>query len=141
MQILPSITDWQDHVRAGLQYLKTAGNGLNRREVFNNELIFQMTAMAIEKIIVGICQYHGRMPSDHTLAGLVEALAAICPMDEELAERIKRIEHIDDMCALTPVHRKPPGDMEIELALLAGREVACFAKQHVPWTSIEVAAA
>lgn len=131
MQI-SSITGWQDHIMAGCQYLKTANNGLSRRAVFNNELIFQLAAMAIEKLMVGVSQYHRQMPTDHTLSGLVEALAEVCPMDADLAAMIKRIEQIDDMCSLAPDHRVPPGDVDIQGILIAGHEVACFAKKHVP---------
>lgn len=140
MQI-QSITGWQDHIQAGCQYLKTASNGLSRRAVFNNELIFQLAAMAIEKFMVGVCQYHRQMPTDHTLSGLVEALAEVCPMDADLADMIKRIEVIDDMCTLTPVHRLPPGDLDIQGILIAGREVACFAKAHVPMEDMAFEAA
>jgi hypothetical protein len=141
MQIRSSITDWQDHVRDGFQYLKTAGNGLNRREVFNNELIFQLAAMGIEKIMTGICQYHGRMPTDHTLSGLVEALKTVCALDEDLAAMIVRLEHMDDMCALSTERRKPPGDQDIQVALLAGREVTGWARRHVPLKAAAPAAA
>jgi len=131
MQI-QSITGWQDHIQAGSQYLKTARNGLSRRAVFNNELIFQLAAMAIEKLMVGVCQYHRQMPTDHTLSGLLEALAEVCPLDAELAGMIKRVEQIDDMCTLAPDHRVPPGDVDVQGILLVGREVAGFVNQHVP---------
>ena len=87
---------------------RTANNGLSRRAVFNNELIFQLAAMGIEKLMVGVCQYHHQMPTDHTLSGLVEALSEVCPMDADLAGMIKRIELIDDMCTLSPARRIPP---------------------------------
>ena len=141
MQLLSPISDWQDHIQAGMKYLKTAGSGLNRRAVFNNELIFQLAAMAIEKIIVGICQYHGQMPTDHTLSGLVEALGPVCPLGDDLAGMIRRVEQMDDMCSLSPDHRVPPSDVEIEIALLAGREVASFAKEHIPLKDMATAAA
>jgi hypothetical protein len=131
MQI-QSFTGWQDHILAGRKYLKTASKGLSRPAVFTNELIFQLTALAIEKLIVGMCQYHRQMPLDHSLSGLVEALAPVCRLDDKLADRIKRIEQIDDMCALTPVNRNAPSDMEIQGILEVGRQVAGFAKQHVP---------
>ena len=133
MQILESITGWHNHILAGRKYLKTASNGQSRPAVFNNELIFQLAAMAIENLIVGVSQYHHQMPADHTLSGLVEALSTVCPMETELADRIKAIEQIDDMCALTPVHRSVPGDMAIQGILDVGRQVAGFARQHVPW--------
>jgi hypothetical protein len=133
MQILQSITGWNDHILAGSKYLKTASNGQSRPSVFNNELIFQLAAMAIENLIVGVSQYHHQMPTDHTLSGLVEALSPVCPMEAELADRIRAIEQIDDMCALKPVHRSAPSDMAIQGILDVGRQVACFARQHVPW--------
>jgi hypothetical protein len=133
MRIRSSISAWHDPLREGLQYLATAGSGLNRRAVFTNEVIFQLAAMGVERIIVGVCQYFGGMPSDHTLSGLVDALAEVCPLDAELADLIKRIEAIDDMCTLTPWRRSPPGDIDVEMVLLAGHEMAAFARQQVPW--------
>ncbi len=132
MQI-QSLTGWHDHIQAGRKYLKTANKGLSRPAVFTNELIFQLTALAIEKLIIGVCQYHRQMPLDHTLSGLVEGLAPVCSLDAELADRIKWIEQIDNMCALTPVNRNAPSDMEIQGILYVGRQVASFAERHVPW--------
>jgi hypothetical protein len=136
MQI-QSLTGWQDHIQAGRKYLNTANKGQSRPTVFNNELIFQLTALAIEKLIVGVCQYHRQMPLDHSLSGLVEALAPVCRLDDKLADRIKWIEQIDDMCALTPVNRNAPSAMEIQGILDVGRQVAGFAEQHVPFLEPE----
>jgi hypothetical protein len=127
-----SITGWNDHILAGRKYLNTATKGLKRPTVFNNELIFQLAAMGIEKLIVGVSQYHRQMPVDHTLSGLVEGLAAVCPMDAELVDRIKGVESIDDMCALTVAHRQPPGDAEIEETLAVGNAVVRFVDGHLP---------
>lgn len=140
MRIHSSISAWHAPLREGVQYLTTAGSGLKRRAVFTNEVIFQLAAMGIERIIVGVCQYFGGMPSDHTLSGLVDALAGVCPLDDELAALVKRIEAIDDMCALAPERRAPPGDIDVELALLAGREVTAFARRQVPWKAVGIAA-
>lgn len=130
---LQPIAGWQDHILTGCKYLKTASNGRSRPGVFNNELIFQLTAMAIEKLIVGVCHYHRLMPFDHTLSGLVEGLTPVCRLDAGLADRIKRIEQRDDMCALTAASRDAPSDMDVQGILEVGRQVANFAKQHVPW--------
>ncbi len=135
-----AITGWHDHIVAGCQYLKTASNGMTRRSVFSNEVIFQLAAMAIEKLMVGVCQYHQQMPADNTLTGLVAALSEVCPLDADLAGMITRIEKVDDMCSLTPERRQPPGDLDIEAILIAGREIVGFAKQHVPWDACGAAA-
>ena len=128
-----AISGWEDHILSGRQYLKTARNGRARREVFNNELVFQLTAMAMEKLMVGICQYHHRMPTDHTLSGLVRGLAPVCPMDEDLARRIREIEGIDNMCPLTAALRPEPDQTAVDQILETGDRVAAFAKAHVPW--------
>lgn len=131
-----AITDWQDHIDAGYKYLQTARNGLDRPSVFNNELIYHLTAMAIEKMLVGIYQYHRQMPADHTLGGLVDDLATICAMDKDLGERIKHLARFDDMCPLVPVNRSIPDNMQIKAILAVGGQVAAFAKQQINGTSI-----
>ena len=128
-----AISGWEDHILSGRQYLKTAQNGRARREVFNNELVFQLTAMAMEKLMVVVCQYHRQMPTDHTLSGLVRGLAPVCPMDEDLAQRIRAIEMLDDMCPLTAALRTEPDQTVVDQILETGSRVAAFAKAHVPW--------
>lgn len=129
---IQSITGWQDHLQSGYQYLKTANKGLARPTVFNNELIFQLAAMGIEKLIAGVCQYHHKMPCDHTLSGLVTDLADVCPIDPDLVERIKRLERIDDMCTLSPERRTPPDSKDIRELLAVGDAVVRFTRQTVP---------
>lgn len=130
--LIQSISSWDEHFIAGRKYLDTAVKGLDRPSVFNNELIFQLAAMAIEKMIIGVYLYHHQMPFDHTLSGLVEGLASVCPIEAGLFERIKHIEQIDDMCTLAPVRRTEPSNGDIQLVLEVGRKVAGFATQHLP---------
>lgn len=123
--------DWQDHIDTGRKYLKTARNGLKRPSVFNNELIYHLTAMAIEKFLVGVYQYHKQMPADHTLEGLVDDLSSICPLDTDLGESIKGVGRFDDMCPLVPVNRTVPDHMQIQSILAIGGQVSAFAEQQV----------
>ena len=130
MQHLPSL-DWQGHIDCGRKYLKTADNGRSRPAVFTSELIYQLTAMAIEQLLVGLWQYHNQMPTDHTLDGLVDGLEEICPLEKELAEGIKDLAHFDDMCPLVPVNRRIPTDVEIQAMLMTARQVSAFALSRV----------
>lgn len=127
-----SITGWDDHIADGRKILQTAGNGLSRPSVFNNALIFQLAAMAIEKLMVGVTLYHRQPPADHTLSGLVDALNAVCPMEADLAGRIRRIEAIDDICALSAAPRHPPKDEDVREILAVGSEVANFIDRRIP---------
>ena len=125
MDTLTSL-DWQEHIDTGRKYLQTARNGLARPAVFPPELIYQIIAMAVEQLLVGLWQYHNQMPADHTLDGLVDGLAAICPLDKDLSDKIKHLARFDDMCPLVPVNRSIPGDMEIRAMLAVGQQVVAF---------------
>lgn len=126
----PLTQDWQNHIDTGRSFLQTARNGLKRPSVFNNELIYHLIAMAIEKLLVGVYQFHRQMPVDHTLDGLVDDLATICPLDKDLGEQIKGLGRFDDMCPLVPVNRKIPDVMQIQAMLAIGGQVATFADQN-----------
>ena len=126
-----AISNWDDHITAGRKYSKTARNGLSRPAVFNNELVFQLAAMAIERFIVGLTQYHHRMPVDHTLSGLVAELIPVCPLSTDLADRIKGIEIVDDMCSLSPAIRIPPGKTAVQEILAVCHEVQDFVDAHI----------
>lgn len=129
---IPSITSWRDHIAAGHQYLSTATNGGERREVFNNALVFQLAVMALEGFMVGLCQYHHRMPTDHTLSGLMAELGEACPMDRALTDRIRQVERSDDICSLSPERRIPPTDADVEHVLAVGHSMARWAATHLP---------
>jgi hypothetical protein len=129
MDTLTSL-DWQEHVAAGRKYLQTACKGLDRPAVFNNVLIYHLAAMAIEKLLVGVWQYHRQMPGDHTLDGLVDGLAGICPLGKDLAEGIKYVGRFDDMCPLAPPSRSVPDDMEIRAMLAVGKQVVGFVQRQ-----------
>jgi hypothetical protein len=123
--------DWQEHLEAGQRYLKTATNGLARKSVFNNKLIYHLVAMAIESLLVGVYHFHGQIPADHTLHGLVDSLASMCPLKPDLADGIKGISRFDDMCPLIPVNQSVPNDLEIKAMLAIGRQVDGFAQMQV----------
>lgn len=127
-----AISGWEDHLLKGRKYLRTARKGRRRTAVFNAELVFQLAAMGIENIMAGLCQYHRQMPTDHTLSGLVAALASVCPLDPDLARRIGLIEAKEDLCSLSAA-RKPTPDAElIEAILEAGQELIDFTEQKIP---------
>ena len=119
--------DWQVNMADGVRYLETAEGGLERPSVFNHELIYHLTAMAIEHLLAGLYHYHQQLPEDHTLDGMVDGLSTFCPLDRELAEGIKALGRFDDMCPLLPVNKRIPNRTEIKAVLGIGRQVELFA--------------
>ena len=126
-----SSLDWQEHLEAGRRYLRAAVNGQARKSVFNNTLTHQLTAMAMEHLLVGVYYYHQKMPEDHTLDGLVDGMLSFCSMSSVLAAEIKSVGRYEELCPMVPVNPWVPNDMEIQAILSIGRRVAGFAYVQV----------
>lgn len=124
-------SDWYDHVVAGIQYLKTALNGRKRPDVFTNELTYNLIALSLEKLLMGLCIHHGRLPQHHRLDGLVEEVATMEPIDVELVKNVQAVESYQDLCSFE-IYKSPfPNDMEIKAMLKIAKEVEQFVKQSI----------
>ena len=126
-----SAMDWRGHIEAGQKFLRTALNGRLRKPAFTNELIFQITMMAIENFLVGIWQYHRHMPTDHTLSGLVNGLKDLCPVDGHLAAAITELELDENMCSLIPMPPPVFDDNKINAVTAIGRDLAHFVQSRL----------
>ena len=127
-----SLTDWPDHFKHGLRYMDIARKGCGKPEVFSNDLILQLTAMAVENILVSIYQYHGQLPADHTLSGLVENMAGFCPVTVVVCNLVKQIESYDDLCCLISTRRKSLSNDDISSLLKNGMHLVQFAQRRLP---------
>jgi hypothetical protein len=124
-------SDWYDHVVAGIQYLKTAKKGESRPEVFTNELTYNLIALAIEKLLVGLSLYHGKIPQHHRLDSLVQAVVKIEPMEDNLVENIKALDDYQNLCSLEVYHLPIPNDLEIRSMLEIAKRVEHFVIQSI----------
>ena len=131
MQIQSSVSGWQEHVTAGKQYLRTARRGVSRPAIFNNELIFQLAAMAIEKLAAGLSHFYGRMPEDETLSGLVMGLDNINPIDGALIRRIQKIGVVENICSLSVDQHPPPSKPDVDEILAVGQEIERYVESQI----------
>ena len=124
-------SDWYDHVVAGIQYLKTAVKGQSRPEVFTNELTYNLIALSLEKLLVGLSLYHGKIPQHHRLDSLVQAVAKIEPMEAELIKNIQALDDYQNICSLEVYQLPVPNDLEIRSMFEIAGEVEHFVKQSI----------
>lgn len=126
-----SLADWHTFLDHGRKYMRTAHRGTLRPEKFTNDLIMQLAAMGIENLLVGLWQFFGHLPEDHTLSGLVDGMMAFCPLPDSLADGIKAIEDMDDLCALVPVNHRTPSNNDIAVLLETGEGLLRFTDQRL----------
>lgn len=126
-----SLVDWHTFLDHGRKYMRTAHRGVHRPEKFTNDLLMQLAAIGIENLLVSLWQYFGRLPVDHTLSGLVDGMATFCPLPDSLADGIKAIENMDDLCTLAPVNHRKPSNDDITGFLETGEGLMRFADERL----------
>ena len=126
------MSEGAEFIREGRQFLNTARNGLQRKAVFNNELIFNLIGLSLEKLLVGLCLERGYMPADHTLAGIVNETNRLCPMEARLIEAIRMMDRVQDLCSLDVTRGCVVSDLQIENLLAMNEQVASFVNENAP---------
>lgn len=87
---------WSIWLREGKQYLK-AGSGKNNK--FNNEILYNLLAMSLEKLVMAILGFKMSLPFNHTFTDLMEALEKIVPIEKEFKDTILSLEKKQELCS------------------------------------------
>ena len=111
LTMLEPIKGWEEFLRNGEGYLKTATAGYQRRQqVFTAEILYNLVAMSIEKFIMAALMRHGAMPYNHTMKDLVEAMETIFPGKmARLSQGLLEMDKYQEICDLDGFRINPPG--------------------------------
>ncbi len=110
-----SIGGWEIFLHDGEGFLKTAFGAYEKKKAaFTPEILYNMIAMAIEKFVMSALMRHGKMPYNHTMKDLVEAMDAAFPATfAELREGLLKMDTYQDICDLDGFRIIPPEHSEI----------------------------
>jgi hypothetical protein len=122
--------DWPAFIQEGRVYLRTARNG-RKKHVFNNELVCNLIGLSVEKFLVGLCMQRGHIPADHTLGGIVASTNRLCPMDATLADAIRTMDRIQNLCALEVNAPCSVSDQQVDHLLSMNERVAVFVEENL----------
>lgn len=124
------IKGWEEFLREGNQFLATANNAYTqRKESFTTAILYNLVAMAIEKLIMALLMKSGKLPYNHTMHDLVAAIDEFLPGElAGLGERLKGLDEYQDICDIESYSISPPtmeqiGDM-LTLALEVQSQVS-----------------
>ena len=117
-----AIQGWQDFRREGEGFLKTATAAYTKRpEVFTAEILYNLVAMAIEKLVMAALMRYGTLPYNHTMADLVEAMEQTFPgAIQGLRAGLLQLDKYQQICDLDTYRITPPGRREIPAMLDLG---------------------
>jgi len=105
-----AIKGWQEFLEEGNQFLATANNAyVKRKDAFTTAVLYNLVGMAIEKLIMALLMKNGKLPYNHTMHDLVQAIDEFLPGElAGLGEEIKRLDAFQDICDMESYSISPP---------------------------------
>lgn len=125
------INDWHIFLRDGKQFLGTAKAAYaKRKKSFSPEVIYNLTCMGIEKLIMAFLMSRGDLAENHTMVDLLRSLEQHLGFNPAIDEKLRFLDSFQEICDLeTYVTRKPTGD-DLEVIINAGEEVHHYLSPH-----------
>lgn len=86
----------------------------NNNRKFNNELLFNILSISMERMLVSIILYHGKMPLSETVSGLLRETKDYVSWPDECIAQARSLNRFVHLCSLEPVPLKIPDNSELE---------------------------
>ena len=118
------IDNWRDYRRDGEQFLKTAIEAHNKRKkAFSTDTLYNVTCMAIEKLIMAFLMKNGDLAENHTMADLLRALQLHLGDIPDLAEKLMYLDTFQEICSLDNFIINIPSEEDVVKMLAIGEDV------------------
>ena len=120
-----AIDDWQQYKIEGRQYLNLAETAYRKKKkAFTAEILYNLIAMGIEKLVMSGLMEIGRLPYNHTMHDLADALEEWRPEAiEGMAEAIRNLDSHQEICDPYVCTIRIPTPAEIENMLVLARQL------------------
>lgn len=131
-QNIISIDKWQEYRRDGEQFLETATKAFEKgNNRFTPEILFNLVAMAIEKLVMAFLMKRGDLAENHTMGDLFRALEKHIGHHPELAEQFAYLDSFQEICEIETYRRQAPTSEEIEIIVAIGTKVRQLLVPHL----------
>lgn len=114
-----------------LGYLKTLEKSLQRKSRFSNELLYQITAMSIEKLLVSLLASYGMNATHHTPIALIKEANGIQPLPPSMTATAQLIGRFESICSISGFGYKIPNDDELRRMIVGLIEIRDYVAARV----------
>ena len=126
------IDNWQDYRRDGEQFLHTALMARKKdKKPFTPEILYNLTGMAIEKLIMAYLMKNGDLADNHTMGDLLTSMERHTGRQPELAEKLHYLDSFQEICDLEAYSVKKPTQEDTDIILAIGQEISDFLAPHL----------
>lgn len=118
------IDNWRDYRRDGEQFLHTATRAYyKKKKAFSTDTLYNVTCMAIEKLIMAFLMKNGDLAENHTMADLLRALQHHLGEIPGLAEKLLYLDTFQEICSLENFSIHVPTEKDVVKMLAIGEDV------------------
>ena len=120
-----AIDDWPRYREEGEQFLRLAERAHEQqKKAFTPTILYNLVAMAIEKLVMAALMRCGRLPDNHTMHDLVAALERWLPETVRgLSEPLCQLDSFQDICDPYAGTITAPSRREVESMLILARKL------------------
>lgn len=122
--------DFMNVINEAESYSRTVLKSSSGKRIFNNEIIKNITSIAMEKYLVGFLMSKGKLPEGHTLEKLYMEASAFLPRDNDLLSRLVEIDLTMNLCSLEIKENTGTSDDEILFLLEVLNEIRIMIKEN-----------
>jgi len=127
-----SIDNWQEYRRAGEQFLSTATGAFRKgNSRFTPEILYNLVAMAIEKLIMAFLMKRGDLAENHTMGDLLRALEKHVGKHPELTEHFTFLDSFQEICEIETYKVQVPTLEETAAIVAIGEDVRRLLAPHL----------
>ncbi len=118
------IDNWEDYRSDGEKFLQTATLAYSKKKkAFSTDTIYNVTCMAIEKLIMAFLMKNGDLAENHTMADLLRALQLHLGNIPGLEEKLLYLDSFQEICSLENFTIQIPSEEDVVKMLAIGEDV------------------
>lgn len=84
---------------------------------YAGSLVFNVAAVALERYLVAICEWHGVEPMSHNFIGLMKEVDKLMEIPHEISRDVRSLDRIFGICFLDNYYHGEPQDADRDKAL------------------------
>lgn len=131
------IENWQDYLRDGEQFLKTANGAFRKKsKAFSPDTLYNLTCMAIEKLIMAFLMKNGDLAENHTMGDLLFALERHLGHTPDIANKLNYLDQFQEICDLDSYTIVIPTENDVIKFLSIGEEIQELLLPHLRDTTL-----
>jgi hypothetical protein len=116
--------DWEFYYIEGVGFYNRAFRSyVGEGNIFNNELLFNILSMSMERLLISLLLFHKTMPVSETVSGLMREVKGKVNCSDEVYADVRWLNRFVHLCSLDPTPMKVPNNLEIAKVVRIAEQV------------------